>query len=75
MDIGVGTFIFSSGLTSQVGGRSLMAILKSFVPTLLIGLTRSISIHLTNYQQIVTEYGVHWNFFFTIACVSMFVNI
>jgi phosphatidylinositol glycan class W len=75
MDAGVGTFIFSSGLTAQVGERSIKSIMKSFLPTILIGLARSVSIHMTNYQQIVTEYGVHWNFFFTIASVSLFVNI
>src|SRR5690606_37570642 len=28
-----------------------------------------------NYQHHVSEYGVHWNFYFTLAAVSLFVNI
>lgn len=29
----------------------------------------------TNYQHVVTEYGVHWNFFFTLAGVAVFSAI
>jgi len=83
MDIGVGGFVFSLGLVSikarsAVTSRSytwrgnIMLNLKAMVPTLVLGFGRFMLIKATDYQQHVSEYGVHWNFFFTLAFVSLF---
>jgi len=41
----------------------------------LIGVIRTIVIKVINYQEHVSEYGVHWNFFLTIAIVSTLATL
>ncbi|KAJ9051416.1 Glucosaminyl phosphatidylinositol (GlcN-PI) nositol acylation protein [Entomophthora muscae] len=84
MDLGVGTFIFSSGLISGRGASQpsqarikndlAVSLIKSF-PLWVIGIVRLISVKLSDYQEHVTEYGVHWNFFFTLGCLPVLVAI
>ena len=89
MDVGVGAFLMAHGVTSPeargsagVGrrghgyGHVVGATLRGVLPLLVLGLLRLASVKSTGYQEHVTEYGVHWNFFFTIAAVrvSMLVN-
>ncbi|KAL8706081.1 MAG: hypothetical protein Q9201_000846 [Fulgogasparrea decipioides] len=80
MDMGVGSFVFSAGLisarpvlkaqaagaTSSVGA-SLKAAGRHSLPLLALGLLRLFSIKGLDYAEHVSEYGVHWNFFFTLA--------
>ena len=47
------------------------ASLRRAVPVLALGLLRLWSVSGTNYQSHVSEYGVHWNFFFTLAAVQL----
>eukprot|EP01119_Soliformovum_irregulare_P017563 TRINITY_DN5242_c0_g1_i2.p1 TRINITY_DN5242_c0_g1~~TRINITY_DN5242_c0_g1_i2.p1 ORF type:complete len:293 (+),score=44.52 TRINITY_DN5242_c0_g1_i2:501-1379(+) len=84
MDIGVGSFLFAQALTSkQARGSShkgsrmstIMSTIKAVSPLLVIGFVRLASVKGTDYQEHVTEYGVHWNFFFTLAFVSLLVGI
>jgi len=49
--------------------RSLDGALSAVLPCLAIGLLRFASTAATNYQGHVSEYGVHWNFFLTLALV------
>lgn len=81
MDIAVGEFIFSNAIVSpesrsvqlnQTGFIS--AVLKSFkssLPLLVLGVIRLISVKGTDYQEHASEYGTHWNFFFTLCSVRV----
>ncbi|CAK9115473.1 unnamed protein product [Durusdinium trenchii] len=71
MDVGTGSIIFCSAVTpkSHRSKRGL-GILKLW-PVLLIGFVRAAFIWGIDYHVPPGEYGVHWNFFFTIAVVSL----
>lgn len=84
MDVGVGTFVMAHGVTApearcqnqkKLSIRSylklMLATLRNILPLLVIGLLRLIFVKNADYQEHVTEYGVHWNFFFTIALVRV----
>ncbi|OMJ14062.1 GPI-anchored wall transfer protein 1 [Smittium culicis] len=89
MDVGVGSFVFSSGI---VGYRlwlkkaqnnninppfisSLINALKSSSTVFIIGSLRLYLTKMLNYQVAVSEYGVHWNFFFTLGFLDIFVHL
>eukprot|EP01135_Chromosphaera_perkinsii_P007560 Nk52_evm16s914 gene=Nk52_evmTU16s914 len=84
MDIGVGCFIVSNGVV--LGNRtrncfSFQKTLSSCAPLVGLGLVRLASVKSANYQEHVSEYGAHWNFFFTLggvalaySCISSFVS-
>lgn len=72
MDTGVGLFVLMSGLVHRdLRNHSIADIIKGnmkFISVLLIlGIARYLAIKQLDYQEHVTEYGVHWNFFFTLA--------
>jgi len=84
MDIGVGAFLMAHGLTSPEAregvasarlrkgyGKLLMATCRQVLPLVILGLLRLVLVKSAGYQEHVTEYGVHWNFFFTIAAVRV----
>ena len=76
MDVGVGAFIMSHGITApeargKSGGRVIVSTLRGLLPLIVIGVLRLLAVKGTDYQEHVTEYGVHWNFFFTIAAVRV----
>lgn len=90
MDLGVGLFVFSMGLANSravikksiskgtktdsyfaLVGRSTMKAL----PVLALGLIRLVSVKSLEYQEHVTEYGVHWNFFMTLGILPIFMGI
>lgn len=88
MDMGVGSFVFAAGLVSArpivkaslVGEessitRQLKASLRTSLPLLVLGLIRLYSVKGLDYAEHVTEYGVHWNFFFTLAFLPPFVAL
>ncbi|QDS70623.1 hypothetical protein FKW77_000627 [Venturia effusa] len=88
MDLGVGSFVFSAGtvsarsvLKAQLAGEmpSLTTRLKVSVrhslPLLALGLIRLYSVKGVDYAEHVTEYGVHWNFFFTLGFLPPFVAL
>lgn len=71
MDIGVGCFIFGNALVSpeartqeRVACSHVKKQVLSVWPLIVLGLARLISVKAIDYQEHVTEYGVHWNFFF-----------
>ena len=43
----------------------------STAPLWLLGFCRLLSVKSTGYHEHVTEYGIHWNFFFTLVIVRV----
>ncbi|KAL8717548.1 MAG: hypothetical protein Q9225_005213 [Loekoesia sp. 1 TL-2023] len=87
MDMGVGSFVFAAGVVSArpvlkaraVGetsdvGASLKAAIRHSLPLLALGLIRLYSVKGLDYAEHVSEYGVHWNFFFTLALLPPFAR-
>lgn len=88
MDMGVGSFVFSAGTVaarpvlkdriagkSTGAGRRLYASARHAIPLLVLALVRLYSVKGLDYAEHVSEYGVHWNFFFTLALLSPFVAL
>jgi phosphatidylinositol glycan class W len=87
MDIGVGAFVFSSGVVSGRAYanpskhqsnfliKSILNSLRSSLALLTLGFIRLISTKSINYQEHNSEYGLHWNFFFTLGFLPPFTAI
>lgn len=45
--------------------------IRSVVPLVVLGCARLVATWGVQYQEHVSEYGVHWNFFFTLAIVKV----
>lgn len=88
MDMGVGSFVFSAGLVAsrpvlaeRAAGRvtplttRLARSLRHSLPLLALGVVRLLSVKGLDYAEHVTEYGVHWNFFFTLGFLPPFVAL
>lgn len=88
MDVGVGSFVFSAGvvaarpvLKERAEGRTtplvqrLVYSMRHSLPLLVLGMIRLISVKGLDYAEHVTEYGVHWNFFFTLGFLPPFVAL
>ncbi|KAM3686702.1 hypothetical protein ACJW31_10G022000 [Castanea mollissima] len=79
MDIGVGSFVLVNSLVSRqarnVSSVRWKTALQSTSPLIILGFVRLISTAGVDYQVHVGEYGVHWNFFFTLAVTSMLTSI
>jgi len=91
MDMGVGSVVFSGAVVSRKArsitsysetqrkpSRRLfyaVGALKTSLPLVIIGILRLIVTKSTNYQEHVSEYGVHWNFFFTLGFVSLLISL
>uniref|UniRef100_A0A1E1W172 Phosphatidylinositol-glycan biosynthesis class W protein n=1 Tax=Pectinophora gossypiella TaxID=13191 RepID=A0A1E1W172_PECGO len=76
MDTGVGLFVIISGLVHKdLKTEKLKNIIKSntkFISVLVtLGVARFWTVKALEYQEHVTEYGVHWNFFFTLAVCKL----
>lgn len=80
MDLGVGSFVFSLGLTSSQPflrnlrtseTASFAQAFRRSAAVLALGFIRILSVKGTDYPEHVTEYGVHWNFFFTLGLLPL----
>ncbi|OCT91879.1 phosphatidylinositol-glycan biosynthesis class W protein [Xenopus laevis] len=84
MDLGVGGFIFANAIVSpEAKARenlfcnrfsNLKKQLVSVWPFLILGFGRLISVKKADYHEHVSEYGLHWNFFFTLAVVRVLAS-
>ncbi|KAA3670821.1 phosphatidylinositol glycan, class W [Paragonimus westermani] len=78
MDTGTGWAIVISALS---GARTLLQFrpvenlfrlaYRAVLPLFILGIIRICAVSLLDYPQPPTEYGLHWNFFFTIAFVRL----
>ncbi|GAA5944193.1 glucosaminyl-phosphotidylinositol O-acyltransferase [Sporobolomyces koalae] len=85
MDLGVGSFVFSLGVVSalpllrQNGTRpylpTILSSIKKSLPILALGMIRVVMVKGVEYPEHVSEYGVHWNFFFTMAFINIFGTV
>ncbi|KAH7106982.1 GWT1-domain-containing protein [Auriculariales sp. MPI-PUGE-AT-0066] len=83
MDIGVGAFVFSQGVVSAIPilrdpkhlfapmHLKVLSVFRKVAPLFALGLVRVLLVKGTDYPEHVTEYGVHWNFFLTIAFLPL----
>jgi len=79
MDLGTGCIICSSAVCSKAArgiqqarrARALLGRAASLWPVLAIGSIRFAVVWGVDYHVPLSEYGVHWNFFFTIAVVGL----
>ncbi|KAG0471740.1 hypothetical protein HPP92_016286 [Vanilla planifolia] len=79
MDLGVGSFVVANSLVSKqargIMSVNLKAALQAISPLVLLGAGRLIFTSGVDYQVHVGEYGVHWNFFFTLAAVTLLTYV
>ena len=76
MDIGVGSFVLSAAIVAAAPRAdcrpTLQTATRRVAPLLTLGFARLATVKSLEYQEHVSEYGVHWNFFFTAAAVGFF---
>lgn len=71
MDFGVGAVAFAVGLVAK--NERVQPARLLFVVAL--GVVRLVTVKAMGYPEHETEYGVHWNFFFTIAVLQLFSSV
>ena len=71
MDIGVGAFVVANGMVASKAQRKVPGakVLRKVIPLVALGVLRLFTLKSIDYQEHVSEYGKHWNFFFTMAAV------
>ncbi|KFO93776.1 Phosphatidylinositol-glycan biosynthesis class W protein [Buceros rhinoceros silvestris] len=85
MDFGVGAFIFGNALVcpevrqksyvTKATFSNLARQLFSVWPLIFLGIGRLLSVKSIDYHEHTSEYGVHWNFFFTLAFVRLAASL
>ena len=71
MDLGVGAFVVANGMVSSSSSMSIRKLLRKAAPLVALGLLRLFTLKTIDYQEHVSEYGQHWNFFFTMVVVAV----
>ena len=78
MDIGTGSVLFSSALVARhtrgtmSGFARIQKAISAGLPLWIIGIAKFLVHTSVDYQEHVSEYGVHWNFFMSLGFVSVF---
>jgi hypothetical protein len=73
MDLGAASFVIAAGLVSpRARGREMRSSTewRRLMPILLMGFLRLAAHKGIDYQEHASEYGAHWNFFFTLALLT-----
>eukprot|EP00899_Mesostigma_viride_P025936 jgi/Mesvir1/6527/Mv16791-RA.1 len=75
MDVGVGSFVLANAVVSReargLPSRPRAETLHAVAPLVALGIVRFAMVKASGYQHVETEYGTHWNFFFTLASVVL----
>lgn len=77
MDMGVGLYVFCNGIVDAFSTHQRLTLTRfiqmviSTSPLLALGAARFFITNEIDYQQHVSEYGVHWNFFITLAFIKL----
>lgn len=76
MDLGAASFVLAAGFVSRRArstreGTPQRWPWKRLLPLLGLGLLRLLTHKGLDYQEHASEYGVHWNFFFTLTVITM----
>ena len=85
MDLGVGCVILAGALTSKArqppppsqppglehAQEQARRTLARHAPLLALGAGRLLAVRATSYHEVHSEYGTHWNFFFTLGLASV----
>ncbi|CAI0556691.1 unnamed protein product, partial [Linum tenue] len=78
MDLGVGSFALANAVVSKqargISSLSLKDASGAIIPPLAVGFGRLILTKSVHYGVPAGEYGVHWNFFFTLAALAMLAS-
>ena len=79
LDATVGLFAINSGITLGVrdptSSGSITHALRNIITTAVLGAARLVAVKLSGYPEHVGEYGVHWNFFFSLASMNLIVTL
>lgn len=79
MDLGAASFVIIAGWSSSLSTTCasnhliLRKAIKKCAPLFLLGMIRLATNKGLEYQEHVSEYGVHWNFFFTLCFMEGFL--
>lgn len=76
MDIGVGCYVCSNALLFNIPNvhnlrKHSWRVFKQVLPLLILGVGRTYFVTKSDYHHYVFEYGVHWNFFMTLAFLKI----
>lgn len=76
MDIGVGCYVCSNALLFSIPNtrnisKNVLKVFKQVLPLLVLGIGRTYFVSKADYHHYVFEYGVHWNFFMTLAFLKI----
>lgn len=85
MDTGVGLYVYGNGIIApelfktadenKLTIKKLKMLLIGCTPLFVLGLARFFVTNEIDYQQHISEYGVHWNFFLTLAITKIIGTI